>query len=317
MRQFSALAWLALVLLSNFASGSWFDSLFGKKNKQKDEFSPIPHVIDQPVTLPSNSLSAANASIVTGNEKEILPKQTLPTNLPKITDQIKQSPKNSSTGKMKPKRHANTTTTPSKHIYDAFLLKRIHESVDKFGSKTKLIFIGDLLFYKMSRNRTRWSELEMKYGAINLASPSDRTEHLLHRFSGGNVLSNITAKSPLVVAMFGSSNVNMNDSPTSILAGVAAVISMLKEFLIEPKIVLVSLPPRINTATSETVSETNKLLQSQYGDAKEKSVDYVDLTPIFVPGKDAVQSVFYGTDKNMPNLEGQVINFTESNFHLN
>ena len=303
MRQILAVVWLTLVLFSNFATGSWFDSLFGKKNEQKDEFSPIPHVIDQSLAQPQSNSSAANASIITSNEKQVLP-----TNLPKITDQIKQSPKNSSAGKIKPKRHANATTSSTKHAYDSFLLKRIHESVDRLGSKTKLIFIGDLLFYRMSRNRTRWNELEMKYAAINLGSPSDRTENLLHRFSGGNVLSNITAKSPLVVAMFGSSNVNMNDSPTSIAAGVAAVISLLKEYLIEPKIVLVSLPPRINTPTSETVFETNKLLHSQYSQGKEKSVDYLDLTPVFLPSKDTVQSTFYGADKNMPNLEGQVFN---------
>jgi hypothetical protein len=59
-----------------------------------------------------------------------------------------------------------------------------------------------------------------------------------------NVLSNITSDGPLVVTMIGTSNVNVGDTPASIVAGVQAVVSLLRTHLKNPKILILSLIPR-------------------------------------------------------------------------
>lgn len=317
MRRFAVLICFALAVFSNFATGSWFGSFFGKKNEQKNEPSPLPNLVDQSPPIPpveqlppipsvDQSPPTPSANFSTANSSVNLGMEAWPKPIPRIVDQKIETPKAVPVVKSKPRRHVNASTLASRHAFDNFLLKKTHESVEKFGSTSELIFVGDLLFYRMSRNRTRWPEYETKYAAINLGSPADRTEHLLHRYNDGNILVNITAKSPLVVAMIGNSNVNIGDSPASIVAGVTSVIPLLKSYLNSPKIVILSLPPRVSKPASEIVHETNKLLKAIYASGEDKSITYLDLTPIFMEGNNTVQSAFYGADKTTPNAEGQV-----------
>jgi hypothetical protein len=83
------------------------------------------------------------------------------------------------------KRDLNTTIVPIKHSFDDYLLKKVEENVQRLGGMTKLIFIGDSFFYKVSKSKARWSSFEEKNAALNLGSPGDRSEHVLYRFREG------------------------------------------------------------------------------------------------------------------------------------
>jgi hypothetical protein len=85
------------------------------------------------------------------------------------------------------KRDLNATIIPLKHSFDDYLLKKVEENVQRLGKMTKVIFIGDSFFYKVSKSKTRWASFEEKHAALNLGSPGDRSEHVLYRFRDGLV----------------------------------------------------------------------------------------------------------------------------------
>jgi hypothetical protein len=264
---------LLLLATANQASASWFSKIFGYP-----EVKEGPSTKDQPiVTSTTNS---------TKSFEEILKSTTLkPTTF---------------------KRFPNATTNPVKHNFDNYQVKRIKENVERLGSMSEAIFLGDSVFYRICRNKTRWSHLEKNYAAINIGSPGDRTEHLLHRFIDGRILSNITSTSPLVVAMIGASNALLGDTPSSIVDGVSAAIQLLNKYLRSPKIVLLSLLPRYTRPTGEIIAATNKLLESHYSANSSQSIIYVDVSKIFLFENGTINFAMYSPDRITPNAAGQV-----------
>lgn len=272
-KMFQLCIFISLVLLAtaNQASASWFSRLFG-----------YPEVTEGP--------STKDPPIVT-------------TNSTKSNNEI---PKSSTLKATTFKRYPNATTNPVKHNFDNYQVKRIKENVERLGSISEAIFLGDSVFYRICRNKTRWSHLEKNYAAINLGSPGDRTEHLLHRFSDGRILSNITSASPLVVTMIGASNALLGDTPSSIIDGVSATIRLLNKHLRSPKIVLLSLLPRYTRPTAEIIAATNALLESQYSANTSQNVIYVDVAKIFLFENETINLAMYSPDRITPNPAGQV-----------
>mmetsp|Transcript_14139 Transcript_14139/g.13669 ORF Transcript_14139/g.13669 Transcript_14139/m.13669 type:complete len:432 (-) Transcript_14139:480-1775(-) len=204
------------------------------------------------------------------------------------------------------KRDLNATIVPIKHSFDDYLLKKVEENVQRLGGMTNLIFIGDSFFYKVSKSKARWSSFEEKNAALNLGSPGDRSEHVLYRFREGNVLSNITSDGPLVVTMIGTSNVNVGDTPASTVAGVQAVVSLLRTHLKNPQILILSLIPRDSGKPVDSViNEVNKLLESTFMTKKEKNVEYLDIAKPFLSTNGTVKFNLFTTDKINPNAAGQ------------
>jgi hypothetical protein len=264
---------LLLLATANQATASWFSKFFSYPEVKEGPSAKDPPI----VTSPTNS---------TKSFEEILKSTTLrPTTF---------------------KRFSNATTNPVKHNFDNYQVKKIKENVERLGSMAEALFLGDSVFYRICRNKTRWSHLEKNYAAINLGSPGDRTEHLLHRFSDGRILSNITSTSPLVVAMIGASNALLGDTPASIVDGVSAALLLLNKYLISPKIVLLSLLPRYTRPTGEIIAATNKLLESQYSANTSQSIIYVDVSKIFLFENGTINFAMYSPDRITPNAAGQV-----------
>ena len=269
---------LLLLAIANQATASWFSKLFGYPDVTEGPSTKDPPIL----TPPAHSINA--------------------------NDEKLKSPALKGTTF---KRYPNATTNPMKHNFDNYQIKRIKENVERLGSMSEAIFLGDSVFYRICRNKTRWSHLEKKYAAINLGSPGDRTEHLLHRFSDGRILSNITSTSPLVVAMIGASNALLGDTPSSIIDGVSATILLLNTHLRSPKIVLLSLLPRYTRPTADIISATNALLEAQYNSSQ--SIIYVDVAKIFLFANDTINFAMYSPDRITPNAAGQVRELQRTN----
>ena len=268
--KYHTITFTLLLVFCNVAFASWFSSLFGfndESKKPSSDISPIPPIF-------SNSTATM----------------------------IKRGPVSKAT----PKRFANSTTIPTKHTFDDYLLRKVKENVERLGSISELVFIGDSFFYKVSKNRTRWTALENKYGAINLGSPGDRSEHLLHRCSNGNILSNITAEGPLVVVMMGISNANLGDSPNAIVDGITATISLVNLHLRNPKFLLMSLIPRLAPPVGPILTAVNAILKEKYGLEKQNGTEYLDITKIFINENATLNYALLNSDKITPNADGQV-----------
>ena len=271
------------LMCAKFSAASWYSNFFGAKTELEPPKTSAPDMFSPPIPT---SISNAPAEILSSS-----------TSIGKSATNVTKSPA--------AKRHNNSSTTPEKHSFDNYLNKRIRENVARLGEITELLFIGDTAFYRISKNRTRWSVLERDYAAINLGSPGDRTEHLLHRFKESSILSGINASSPLVIAMIGASNANVGDSPSAIINGVSATITTVKKILKSPKIILLSLLPRLPKAVSDIIVATNSLLEAKYGSKKENDIEYLDVYGDFLTNKSINLSLFMADKANM-NLAGQV-----------
>jgi hypothetical protein len=138
---------ITLLIVFNIASASWFSDLLGSSKSTPKEDK----------TKPDSSIPS---------KKNI----AVPKSLPPMK-----------------KRDLNATIIPLKHSFDDYLLKKVEENVQRLGGMTKVIFIGDSFFYKVSKSKTRWASFEEKHAALNLGSPGDRSEHVLYRFRDGLV----------------------------------------------------------------------------------------------------------------------------------
>jgi hypothetical protein len=116
MKQYKII-YILFLIISCTASASWFSSIFGG-SKDEAQDSKITQISQKKGTFerPSPSFNST--------------KKRLPV--------------------VKEKRYHNSTTIPSKHSFDDFLLKQVKENVQRLGGMTKLLFVGDSVFYKVS-----------------------------------------------------------------------------------------------------------------------------------------------------------------------
>ena len=65
-------------------------------------------------------------------------------------------------------RNSSATTTPVRHQFDDYLMRKVTEAIDRLGRMSRLLVLGDAMFYKMSKTKERWNSWESSYAAINL-----------------------------------------------------------------------------------------------------------------------------------------------------
>lgn len=199
-------------------------------------------------------------------------------------------------------RFQNSTTVPTKHSFDEVLVRRMKEAIKRLGSVTKLIFVGDSIVYKWSKNATLWSAFDDKYAALNLGCPGDKTENLLHRFyHQGLYLSNITTN-PYVVVMIGSSNVLIGDTSTATFTGIVTAVDALRAKLPNSPTFVYSLLPRKQATARATVAEINSKLQEHYQNIS--SVTFIDSAKYFVDSNGTLKTNLFMPDFFYPNGRG-------------
>jgi len=167
-------------------------------------------------------------------------------------------------------------------LFCSYLMRKVMENIERLGSMSKLLILGDALFYKLSKTKERWQPLEQRYAAINLGAPGDRTENILKRFEDGQHLLNITSEGPTMLLQVGASNALLRDSPSAIMAGIDAVLSLLRTHLKKPRFILLSLLPRgfPGAPVNETIREVNKLLSAEYGLKRHEDVEYANVAKV-------------------------------------
>ena len=210
------------------------------------------------------------------------------------------------TAKSIPPRKFNASVTPAKHSFDAYLGRKMVDTTKRLGSMASLIFVGDSLFYKLSKNATYWNNYEKNYAAINLGSPADRTEHLLYRFRNGTILKNITSNSPLVVIGIGSANINIGDTPEAVTNGVTNVLNVFRQYLKSPKFVLLSLIPRAVNETNRRTAAVNQMFEAMSKDSQNKDITFLDIAPLYLTPNKTLNSKLFATHDH-PNTAGHEI----------
>jgi hypothetical protein len=167
-------------------------------------------------------------------------------------------------------------------LFCSYLMRKVMENIERLGSMSKLLILGDALFYKLSKTKERWQPLEQRYAAINLGAPGDRTENILKRFEDGQHLLNITSEGPTMLLQVGASNALLRDSPSAIMAGIDAVLSLLRTHLKKPRFILLSLLPRgfPGAPVNETIREVNTLLSAEYGLKRHEDVEYANVAKV-------------------------------------
>lgn len=110
----------------------------------------------------------------------------------------------------------------------------VKEGVRRFGAVAKLLLIGDSVMYRIARNTTFWREMEVRYAAITLAVPGDRTENIIYRLSSG-LHKNITSN-PLIILSAGSTNVGLGRvSPFTVVSYLLNSLKITYDIHINPR----------------------------------------------------------------------------------
>ena len=115
---------------------------------------------------------------------------------------------------------------------------------------------------------------------MNLGSPGDRTEHVLHRLSIEDMTKPIS-NARNVVIMIGTNNVGVGDSVDAVFNGVVAVVTKVREkFNSKVHVILLSILPRASVGLTTTIEAVNKKLENKY-EGHEK-VHYLNIFDKFV-----------------------------------
>lgn len=88
----------------------------------------------------------------------------------KVFDRVPAATKTSSSSKtyVPVYRNSSATTTPVRHQFDDYLMRKVTEAIDRLGRMSRLLILGDAMFYKMSKTKERWNPWESSFAAINL-----------------------------------------------------------------------------------------------------------------------------------------------------
>lgn len=145
--------------------------------------------------------------------------------------------------------------------------------------KAELLFIGDSITQAWEGpGKEAWAKHFAPRNAVNLGIGGDRTQHVLWRLDNGNIND---IKPKLAVIMIGTNNARSN-KPEETAAGVAAIVTKLREKLPEMKILLLAVFPR-GADKNDTLRLTNDKVNEQIAKlADGKMVEFLDIGPKFL-----------------------------------
>lgn len=277
--KFACVLLILFLACANASIWSSLSSLFQGSNKESSSNSgslDSATTNERVVAAPTSSSPSAISSS-TSTTTSIVSSSTNQTKSSSLIANARKPPANTTPRLRSPKpthththhtiRFANSSTTPTKHSFDDYLTRKMKDNLRRFGPVSKLVFLGDSIMYKIGRNASLWNDLETKYGAINLASPGDKTENILHRLNNDKFpITDLKAR-PIIVILIGSNNVAVGDAPAVVVAGISAVVDKLSKSLNPPasSIAVVSILPRGIKEFNKTVGAVNDLLEKTFG----------------------------------------------------
>lgn len=161
--------------------------------------------------------------------------------------------------------------------------KRHLEKVKAASAGTaEMIMVGDSLVHNFETSgRQIWNLYFGRYQPLNLGFNADLTEHVIWRLQNGE----LAGLSPrLAVIMIGTNNGGLRrDPPEFTTAGIAAIISEIRNRLPETRILLLGIFPRgpfPNHPLRILNAQVNKLLP-ELAEA-DPAVRFLDISPVFL-----------------------------------
>ena len=145
-----------------------------------------------------------------------------------VTPSVKKSPDKPDVEKNFLKRHEG-------------FLKDKEEALKK--GPVDLLFVGDSITdaWRRDPQNKLFTERWGKHNPLNLGIGGDRTQHVLWRLENGEVDG---LKPKVAVLMIGTNNLGSKESPEDTIAGVTAVVKLLREKLPDTRILLLAVFPR-------------------------------------------------------------------------
>jgi hypothetical protein len=165
--------------------------------------------------------------------------------------------------------------TASKHDPEDVFLKKIREKVLQMGHLTKLIIVGDSIMSRLFREQSTWSVMEKKYAAINLASPGDTTETILHRLATPHEFSDMTT-TPDIIVHVGTTNMIAGQSANDIFKGIVAVVDSVSKTFSKSKIHVFGLLPFADPKYKELSVTINTKLVAAFETGSRSNIEYID-----------------------------------------
>ena len=160
------------------------------------------------------------------------------------------------------------------------LLEKRNEIVDGPGSYD-IVMVGDSITHRWEREggegRELFAELKKTYSILNLGIGGDQTQHVLWRLQNGD-LEGYTAK--LFTLMIGTNNGGRE--PAGIVAGVRAIVNLIREKHPESKIILMPIFPR-NAKPDDRLRVINGQISAQLRNiADDKDVIWLNFNDKFL-----------------------------------
>ena len=166
-----------------------------------------------------------------------------------------------------------------------------------------LLMIGDsITHFWEGKGKTVWEQYYGDRNAMNFGISADRTEHVIWRLLH-SPLDKINPK--LAVVMIGTNNIGHKKStPTETVAGIRAIVGILKKKLPQTKILLLEVFPRGNKPDDGfrvKVNEINDLLRKTFANVKD--VHVMSLANLYLD-KDGTLPAALMPDFLHPNADG-------------
>jgi len=168
-----------------------------------------------------------------------------------------------------------------------------------------LLFIGDSITQNWeSFGAPTWTQFYGARKAMNAGIGGDGTENILWRIEHGN-LDGISPK--VVVLMIGTIDSGSDPSARDVAAGVQAVVRELQVKLPNSTILLLGTFPQGVDPTSplrQTITASNQIIS---GLADGRTVDYLDLSSVFLNRDGTLNQSLRNPDLIHPNAQGYVV----------
>ena len=178
--------------------------------------------------------------------------------------------------------HAHSAIIPTSLSHEGWQAR--FKAMNKLAKEKKhdLLFIGDSITQGWEgKGQPIWEKFYRSRNALNLGISGDRTEHVLHRLSNGNLRNQSRAK--VAVVMIGTNNTGHHEqAPNETAEGIERIVSTIRANCPKTEILLLGVFPR-----GETPNDPKRILNLEINKTianlnEQPRVHYLDLSSTFL-----------------------------------
>jgi beta-glucosidase len=162
--------------------------------------------------------------------------------------------------------------------YERFL--ELNKRAKEAGTNAQLLFVGDSITQGWEGNgKAVWEKYYAPFYALNLGISSDHTQHVLWRLEHGNVDG---LKPKVAVVLIGVNNIpEERNSASDVLAGVTAVVKILRQKLPDTKVLVLGIFPFRENFNPQR-GEALQINQALYHLADQRNIFFLDIGHRFI-----------------------------------